>query len=408
MSLTPNNRVRHSKILNALMNLNAANNTGKTLKLRTWKWGKLGGRLGGSRSADGVIIDLPDGLSNDGKNVVAKFIFAKTASDLTRAKQEYIIGNMMGKAGVGPKVYDYYEITIGSNVNLENLMKKSSGSNSVNLFQGNVNVSNFKNCIVIIMENLYKGKGLLVTYTVYEGYRDKKVIPFEKIRAIIDKMHKLGVIHADMHQNNIMVQKIKGPFGIKYRPLIIDFGRSLKTNKSFKTNANANAYAKLGRKKSELWWYSNEPNVMPVLLNGNGWNMTKKMNIRKPKGPGLMTRIAAKFNKKINYIENLKSITTNNKLVKYYWNKRSNNSNQSKPALIKNIILDIALIRLLLANKDSGITNSYVSSFFTKIQILALNAKLKPDSDYYKFYKALSKMTVRQLSIIKGTVPNLG
>ena len=145
MSLTPNNRVRHSKILNALMNLNAANNTGKTLKLRTWKWGKLGGRLGGSRSADGVIIDLPDGLSNDGKNVVAKFIFAKTASDLTRAKQEYIIGNMMGKAGVGPKVYDYYEITIGSNVNLENLMKKSSGSNSVNLFQGNVNVSNFKN-----------------------------------------------------------------------------------------------------------------------------------------------------------------------------------------------------------------------------------------------------------------------
>ena len=53
-------------MLNALMNLNAANNTGKTLKLRTWRWGKLGGRLGGKRSADGVVIDLPDGKSRNG------------------------------------------------------------------------------------------------------------------------------------------------------------------------------------------------------------------------------------------------------------------------------------------------------------------------------------------------------
>ena len=392
-------------MLNALMNLNAANNAGKTLKLRTWKWGKLGGRLGGSRSADGVIIDLPDGRSNSGKNVVAKFIFAKTASDLTRAKQEYIIGNMMSKAGVGPKVYDYYEMTIGSNLNLENILKKSSGSNSVNLFQGNVNASNFKNCIVIIMENLYKGKGLLDTYTVYEGYRDKKVIPFEKIRATIDKMHKLGVIHADMHQNNIMVQKIKGPFGIKYRPLIIDFGRSLKTNKSFKTNANANAYAKLGRTKSELWWYSNEPNVMPVLLNGNGWMLAKKMNTRAPKGPGLVTKLKAKFaQKKINYIEKIKSINNDN-FFKYYWNTHSNN--QTKPGLIKNIIMDIALIKYLLANKNSGITNSYVSSFFNKIHNYSKKTVTASNSDYYKIYKALSMMTVRQLSNVKASVPNL-
>ena len=404
MSLTPNNRVRHSKMINALLNLNAANNAGRSLKLRTWPWGKLGKRLGGSRSADGVIIDLPDGRSRNGSNVVAKFIFADDSASLNRAKQEYIIGNMMSKAGVGPKVFDYYEMRIPFGLDMENLMKKSSGSNSVNLFQANVNTSYFRYCIVIIMENLYKGPGVVDTYTVWEGYRDKKFIPFDKIRTIIDKMHNLGVIHADMHQNNIMIQKIRTRLGYEYRPLIIDFGRSLKTNKSFKTNANANAYAKLGRTKREMWWYSNKFNAMPVLLNGNGWNMAKKMNRHPPKGPGFISRIAAKLSRKINYIEKLKAIKSNN-LPKYYWNTRSNN--QTKPGLIKNIILEIAMIRTLLANKGSGITNSYVAPFFKKITILALNSKLKPNSDYYVFYKALNKMTLRQLSIIKATVPNL-
>jgi hypothetical protein len=392
-------------MINALLNSNAVNNTGKTLKLRTWPWGKVGKRLGGSRSADGVIIDLPDGRSRNGSNVVAKFIFAEDSANLNRAKQEYIIGNMMSKAGVGPKVFDYYEMGIDAN-GLENLFKKASGSSSVNLFQGNGNLPFFNTCIVIIMENLYKGPGVVDTYTVYEGYRDKKPIPFEKIRAIIDKMHKVGVIHADMHQNNIMIQKIKTRLGYKYRPLIIDFGRSLKTNKSFKTNANANAYAKMNRHKNKLWWYSNKPNVMPVLLNGNGWLMAKKYNTRAPKGPGLMTKIAAKFatNKKINYIENITSMN-NVAFIRYYWNARSNN--QTKPALIKNIILEIGMIKMLLANKNSGITNSYVSSFFNKIYNYSKKT-VTTTSDYYKIYKGLSKMTLSQLTNVKASIPNLG
>lgn len=388
-------------MINALLNLNAANNAGKTLKLRTWPWGKVGKRLGSSRSADGVIIDLPYGKSRNGSNVVAKFIFAESASDLNRAKQEYIIGNMMSKAGVGPIVYDYYEMTIGSNVNLENLLKKSSGSSSVNLFQGNVNASSFKHCIVIIMENLYKGPGVVDTYTVAEGYKAKKPIPFEKIRAIIDKMHKLGVIHADMHQNNIMVQQIKTRTGYKYRPLIIDFGRSLKTNKSFKTNANANAYAKMGRTKSQLWWWSNNNNVLPVLLNGNAWNMAKQMNTRKAPGPGLMSRIAAKFTKKINYIEKLKSLTTNGEFIKYYWNAR-NNTNQTKSGLIKNIIFELSMIVVLLGDKNSGFTKNKAAPFLNKIR----NHTGVSGTDYYKLHNALSKLTVTQLKNIKASVPD--
>lgn len=403
MSLTSNNRVRHSKMLNALMNMNALNNAGKGLKLRTWKWGKLGNRLGSSRSADGVIIDLPDGKSPSGKNVVAKFIFADGETDFKRAKQEYMIGNMMSKAGIGPKVYAFYEMAIPTNVNLENLLKKASGSNSVNLFQGNINASSFNRCIVIIMENLYKGKGLLDTYTAWEGLTKQKYIPFDHIKKLIDKMHSLGIIHADMHQNNIMIQKIRGPLGVRYRPVIIDFGRSLKTNKSFKTMANANAFAMGGRSKSNKWWYGN--NGMSVLLNSNGWEMLSKYDPRKPKGPGLMTRIKAKFNKKVNYIENMKKLT-NSQFIQYYWRAR-NNTNATKPGLIKNIILEIAMIKTLLNNSGSGIKNSRVAPFYNKIKNVSGKPVSARNPDYYKIYAALSKLSVSQLQNIKGAIPNL-
>ncbi len=394
-------------MLNALMNMNAVNNRGAGLKLRTWKWGKLGNRLGSGRSADGVIIDLPDGRSPSGKNVVAKFIFADGEADFKRAKQEYVIGNMMSKAGIGPKVYAFYEMVIPSNVNLENLLKKSSGSNTINLFQGNTNASSFNRCMVIIMENLYKGKGLLDTYTAWEGLTNKKYIPFDHIKKLIDKMHKLGVIHADMHQNNIMIQKIRGPLGVRYRPIIIDFGRSLKTNKSFKTMANANAFAKEGRRMRDRWWYSNNSNVMPVLLNSNGWEMLSKYDPRKNKGPGLMTRIKARFNKKVNvnYIENMKKLN-NVQFIKYYWSAR-NNSNVTKPGLIKNIILEIAMIKTLLNNSSSGITNSRVAPFYNKIKNISGKTVSARNPDHYKIYTALSKMSVAQLQNIKSSVPNL-
>ena len=391
-------------MLNALMNLNALNRgQGLKFKLRRWRWGKLGNRLGSARSADGVIIDLPDGRSPSGKNVVAKFIFADGVADLNRAKREYVIGNMMSAAGIGPKIYGFYQMAIPTNVKLENLFKKSSGSNTINLFQSKVNTSSFDYCIVIIMENLYKGKGLLDTYTAWEGLKKQKYIPFDQIKKLIDKMYSLGVIHADMHQNNIMIQKIRGPLGIRYRPVIIDFGRSLKTNKSFKTMANANAFAKEGRYKSNNWWYGN--NGMSVLLNSNGWEMLSKYDPRKPKGPGLITRIKARFNKKVNYIENIKKLS-NNDYIKYYWNAR-NNTNATKPGLIKNIILEIAMIKNLLANSGAGITNSYVAPFYNKIKNVSGKPVSARNPDYYKIYAALSKLTVVQLQSIKSSVPNL-
>lgn len=303
MSLTASNKVRHGKMLESIMNMYGKTNTGRNLLMKTWRWGALGSRLGTMRSADGVVVDLPHSKAPGGKNVVAKFIFASTQADLNRARQEYDIGKMMSIANIGPKVYAYYEVDIPTNMNLNNMFKKASGnSNSSNLFQYNVNVKNFKYCVIIIMENLYKNKGVVDTYSVSDGFDNYKVIPFQKIRNLINKMHYLGIIHADMHPHNVMVQKIKGVFGFTYRPVIIDFGRSLKTNKTFKSNENANAFASQGRFKNERWWYPNNGEGLPVLLNGNAWKNIKWYqnfkNENKPSKPTIKNRIKKFFKRK--------------------------------------------------------------------------------------------------------------
>jgi len=133
--------------------------------------------------------------------------------------------------------------------------------------------------------------------------------------------------------------------------------------------------------------------------------MLSKYDPRKPKGPGLITRIKARFNKKVNYIENIKKLS-NNDYIKYYWNAR-NNTNATKPGLIKNIILEIAMIKNLLANSGAGITNSYVAPFYNKIKNVSGKPFSARNPDYYKIYAALSKLTVVQLQSIKSSVPNL-
>jgi hypothetical protein len=167
--------------------------------------------------------------------------------------------------------------------------------------------------------------------------------------------------------------------------------------------ANANAFAMGGRSKSNKWWYGN--NGMSVLLNSNGWEMLSKYDPRKPKGPGLMTRIKAKFNKKVNYIENMKKLT-NSQFIQYYWRAR-NNTNATKPGLIKNIILEIAMIKTLLNNSGSGVRNASVAPFYNKIKNVSGKPVSARNPDYYKIYAALSKLSVSQLQNIKGAIPNL-
>lgn len=67
----------------------------------------------------------------------------------------------------------------------------------------------------------------------------------QKLRAIIRKMHDVGVVHLNLHTDNIVFKKT--PSGLKFR--VIDPGMAVITNKSLRTTKNikkeAEKYAKL-------------------------------------------------------------------------------------------------------------------------------------------------------------------
>ena len=78
-------------------------------------------------------------------------------------------------------------------------------------------------------------------------------------------MHNNGVIHGNLHRNNIII-------GNNGKAYVIDFGKSLVTNKSCKTLNEANNFLKklTGKTKvshSKTSWYSN--NKRTHFLDGN-------------------------------------------------------------------------------------------------------------------------------------------
>jgi serine/threonine protein kinase len=303
--ITNNNRIRNSKILNALLNLNSVNFSGQELipigSLRKWKWGALGRRLGTKKSADGVVLDLPYARAPDGKKVVGKFIFSDGFGSAQQAQAEYNLTKLMGDKGLGPKVYGFYCISNPDINGVTSFVKHIHNKTGINTSNSNMmkyktNMNMFNDVFVMVMENLYTNKYLKAAYTVDDAATKQFPIPIDKVRASIDAMHKLGIVHGDMHAGNIMIQIIKKPMlPEKFRVVIIDFGRSLKSSTPL-NNASANALGMANRTKKNAWWYSNNTNIPPVLLNGNAWKYLQSYNSKKKNG--LKTRIAGIFKKK--------------------------------------------------------------------------------------------------------------
>jgi serine/threonine protein kinase len=298
-ALTNNNRVRHSKTINALLNLDAENMTTGIIHspVRSWPWGKLGKRLGTFRSADGVVLDLPDAIAPDGKKVVAKFIFTTSFKQMQAAEREYKLGRMMASAGIGAKPYAIYELyqkdgPNGSFVNYGQVVKNKLGSGGNSLFSYDQNLSDFGNAYIIIMENLYKGPGLVGAYTVKDAMAANLPIPYRQLKKAVNRMHRFGIIHGDLHYGNVMIQYIKKPYRLATtRVVIIDFGRSVLANRPLVSIKNANEVAKAGRTRgtgNQSQWYYN-PNGNSILLNGNAM---KYYNRFKPKLPAFLRRKA--------------------------------------------------------------------------------------------------------------------
>jgi predicted Ser/Thr protein kinase len=117
------------------------------------------------------------------------------------------------------------------------------------------------NNVSIIMSEMIRGNPLSKWYTGAPIPQNIK----NKVTNVVKNMHSVGIIHGDLHKNNIII-------GNNGKAYVIDFGKSLTTNKNFKTTNEANNYIKklTGKTKtshSKVSWYSD--NKRTHFLNGN-------------------------------------------------------------------------------------------------------------------------------------------
>jgi len=117
------------------------------------------------------------------------------------------------------------------------------------------------NNVSVIMSKMIRGNPLSKWYTGAPIPQNIK----NKVKNVVKNMHGQGVIHGDLHKNNILI-------GNNGKAYVIDFGKSLTTNKNFKTTNEANNYLKklTGKTKvshSKVSWYSN--NKRTHFANGN-------------------------------------------------------------------------------------------------------------------------------------------
>ena len=194
------------------------------------------------------------------------------------------VTGLLGKGGYGA-VYQ------ASDPNFDNLaikiQKKSNNSNAevkalkklraakmAPTYLNNKNIKATNNIKKLVPRNLEVGNNVsILASQMIRGSALKKwytgaPIPQNiknKLANSISKMHNNGVIHGNLHRNNIII-------GNNGKAYVIDFGKSLVTNKSFKTLNEANNYLKklTGKTKvshSKTSWYSN--NKRTHFLDGN-------------------------------------------------------------------------------------------------------------------------------------------
>jgi tRNA A-37 threonylcarbamoyl transferase component Bud32 len=137
---------------------------------------------------------------------------------ITRKNNEYKLLNTVGINNIGPKIYNNHYIIV-----------------------------NNKLYNILIMEYI-DGK-TLADYLATETYTENKINKIKKlINKKINKLHKLNIIHGDLHLNNIMIVEKNNKINI----FIIDLGLSGKTNNKIselkKNNYNIMKYVNMHNK----------------------------------------------------------------------------------------------------------------------------------------------------------------
>ena len=258
-TLTSENRNRHSLAMRNILN-NAFSISGGFTKVNlntgepmigaynsSWPYGPVRARLGSRRSADGFVFDLPNYTAPDGGKVVLKVIF----SNDDNPKSEISIGKLAGNHGIGPKIYAAYRLMAPTGQRIFNIMQSKGHllNGYVNLFQQyrqrNIRTKRFRFIYLIIMENLYSNpaRHVVGAKELENAFKNRSYhIPIKKLMGLRKKLQGFGVIHADMHLGNIIIQKVQVGSRTYYKPVIIDYGRSLRVPRSFSSNQNVNQY----------------------------------------------------------------------------------------------------------------------------------------------------------------------
>lgn len=194
-----------------------------------------------SKLGEGGYGTVFKGLSG-GRNAAIKF-----QKQTENVEVESMAMNHLENKGIAPKRYaTRYKIS-QKNKNFANLVPK--GLNKGN--KGAVTVQQFIN-----------GKGLQLTGAPLNSALK------QKIANQINKMHKAGVIHGNLHRNNIIINK-------NGKPWIIDFGKAIvKNNGGWRSTVAANEYIKgLGKgfveKYGKKFYYSNNAKTRSHQPNGN-------------------------------------------------------------------------------------------------------------------------------------------
>lgn len=251
MALSDSNKVRHGKmfseiILPFMLHQTGIHDLSNGKKTSSWPWGTPGKRLGSTRSADGVVIDLPTAPKSktNGDSVVMKVVFSYD----NYPEDEIRISRKAGNAGIGAHVYAAYRVDLDSKTRRdirEGILDEGLNRHrNVNLLKG-ASTDMTPHIYLIIMENLYHNpkRGVTDAKELYD-YKDKK--PFlAELRRKIDRLHELGIAHGDMHMRNILVQTVKSPTGkTRHVIKIIDYGRSLNRSYGFSGSGSANVFVK--------------------------------------------------------------------------------------------------------------------------------------------------------------------
>jgi predicted Ser/Thr protein kinase len=202
-------------------------------KLPAWSKTKVTGLVG--KGGYGAVYQASNNLGN---------IAVKIQKKSNNSNAEIKALKKLSHMGIAPNYYNNKLIKASNNV--AKLVPRG-------IAPGN-NVS-------VIMSKMIRGNPLSKWYTGAPIPQNIK----NKVKNVVMNMHSQGVIHGDLHKNNILI-------GNNGKAYVIDFGKSLVTNKNFKSTNEANNYLKklTGKTKmshSKLSWYSN--NKRTHFLNGD-------------------------------------------------------------------------------------------------------------------------------------------